>query len=104
MAISLGTVFQPHLHGVWVPAFAGTTTENYFSIPIVRGSHSVNSGISVIAINDINSGISQGRIAMVVRSIDSLAIRDNTNSTIPNGGCKRPIIRLSVITTPKCTG
>ena len=75
--------------------------KNYFSIPMVRGSHSVSSGISVIAISDISSGISHGRIAMVVRSIDSFAIRDSTNSTMPSGGCSRPIIRLSVITTPK---
>ena len=68
---------------------------------MVRGNHSVSSGISVIAISDINSGISHGRIAMVVRSIDSFAILDNTNSTMPSGGCSNPIIRLSVITTPK---
>ena len=42
--------------------------------PTTRGSHSVNSGIIVIAINDSNSGISQGRIATVVLSMDNLAI------------------------------
>ena len=75
--------------------------DSYFNIPMVRGSHSVSSGIIVIAISDIMSGISQGRIAMVVRSIDSFAIHDKTNSTMPSGGCNSPIIRLSVITTPK---
>ena len=58
----------------------------------------------MIAISDIMSGISQGRIAMVVRSSDNLAMRESTNSTIPSGGCSSPIMRLSVITTPKCTG
>src|SRR4029077_13750896 len=69
-----------------------------------RGNHRVNSGIIVMAINDINKGMSQGRIATVVRSIDNLAILDSTNSTMPSGGCNSPIIRLSVIMTPKCTG
>ena len=41
---------------------------------------------------------------MVVRSIDNLAMRESTNSTMPSGGCNNPIIRLSVIITPKCTG
>jgi hypothetical protein len=50
----------------------------YFSIPMVRGSHSVSSGISVIASSDINSGTSHGRIAIVARSIDSFAILDKT--------------------------
>ncbi len=40
---------------------------------------------------------------MVVRSNDSLATRESTNSTVPMGGCSRPIIRLSTITRPKCT-
>ena len=61
-------------------------------------------GMSVIAISDNSNGISQGRIAMVVRSIDRLAMRASTNSTIPSGGCRSPIIRLSVITTPKWIG
>jgi hypothetical protein len=41
---------------------------------------------------------------MVVRSTLSLATRASTNSTMPIGGCSRPIIRLSTITRPKCTG
>src|SRR5216683_5825917 len=86
------------------PGFRGDNNTNYFSIPTCRGSHSVNSGISVIASSDINSGISHGKIAIVVRSIDNFDIRDSTNSTMPSGGCNNPIIRLSVITTPKCTG
>src|SRR5262249_1204127 len=65
---------------------------------------SVSSGIIVIAINDSTSGINQGRIATVVLSIDNLAILDSTNSTMPSGGCSSPIMRLSVIITPKCTG
>src|SRR5262245_65859517 len=43
-------------------------------------------------------------MAMVVRSIDNLATLDRTKRTIPSGGCRRPIIRLSVIMKPKCTG
>ena len=58
----------------------------------------------MIAINDSNSGISQGRIATVVLSMDNLAILDNTNSTMPSGGWSSPIMRFSVIITPKCTG
>src|SRR5262245_11720766 len=58
----------------------------YLTIPASRGSHSVRSGIRVIAINDSSRGISHGRIAIVVRSIDSLAILDSTNSTMPRGG------------------
>src|SRR5882672_10579880 len=49
------------------------------------------------------SGTSHGSIAIVVRSTESLAVRDSTNSTVPNGGCNRPIIRLRTITRPKCT-
>ena len=41
---------------------------------------------------------------MVVRSIDNLAVLDSTNNTMPSGGCSSPIIKLSVIMTPKCTG
>ncbi|MCY1371319.1 hypothetical protein D9M69_584560 [compost metagenome] len=33
-----------------------------------------------------------------------LAMRASTNSTMPIGGCSTPIMRLSTITTPKCTG
>ena len=40
---------------------------------------------------------------MVVRSTESLATRASTNSTMPMGGCNRPIMRLSTITRPKCT-
>ena len=52
----------------------------------------------------MSSGTSQGKIAMVVRSTDSFATRDKTNSTMPSGGCSRPIIRFSVMIRPKCTG
>jgi hypothetical protein len=41
---------------------------------------------------------------MVVRSIDSLEMRASTHSTMPRGGCSKPLIRLSVIMTPKGTG
>jgi hypothetical protein len=53
-------------------------TQVYFSIPNVRGSHSTSSGISVMAISEPSRGISQGRIAMVVRSIVSFEMRDST--------------------------
>src|SRR5215475_12391073 len=82
----------------------GVLARSHFTSPTTRGSHSVSSGIIVIAINDSTSGINQGRIATVVLSIDNLAILDSTNSTMPSGGCSSPIIRLSVIITPKCTG
>src|SRR5258706_16178444 len=49
------------------------------------------------------SGTSQGNIAIVVRSTDSFAVRDSTNSTVPSGGGKRPDIRFSTITSPKWT-
>ena len=62
------------------------TNRGYLTNPTTRGSHSVNSGIIVIAISDSSSGISQGRIAIVVLSIDNLAILDSTNSTMPSGG------------------
>src|SRR5262249_481083 len=58
----------------------------YFTSPTTRGSHSVSSGIIVIAISDSNSGINQGRIATVVLSMDNLAILDSTNRTMPSGG------------------
>ena len=54
--------------------------------PICVGSQSVIAGTKVIRISATNSGTSQGRIAMVVRSTDSLATRDSTNSTMPSGG------------------
>ncbi|MCY1310519.1 hypothetical protein D9M70_607180 [compost metagenome] len=43
-------------------------------------------------------------MATVVRSTDSLETRANTNSTIPMGGCSRPIIRFSVMIRPKWIG
>ena len=49
------------------PAFTG---------PAIRGSHSVSSGMSVMATSDASSGMSQGRIAMVVRSTDLGGQRD----------------------------
>src|SRR5215475_7986780 len=78
--------------------------KRYLTIPSTRGNHSVKSGIIVIAISDSNKGMSQGRMATVVRSMESFAILDKTKSTMPRGGCNSPIIRLSVIMTPKCTG
>jgi hypothetical protein len=42
-------------------------------------------------------------MAIVVRSTESLAVRDSTNSTVPSGGCRSPIMRLSTITRPKWT-
>ena len=54
--------------------------------PICVGSHSVMAGMKVIRISATSSGTSQGRIAMVVRSTDSFAIRERTNSTMPSGG------------------
>ena len=53
--------------------------------------------------SDPSSGTSHGRIAIVVRSTDSFATRASTNSTMPIGGCNRPIIRFSTITRPKWT-
>lgn len=47
----------------------------YRIMPMVRGSQSVSSGMKVIANSAAKSGISQGRIAMVVRSTESLATR-----------------------------
>ena len=41
---------------------------------------------------------------MVVRSKLRPATRASTNSTIPMGGCSRPIIRFSTITRPKWIG
>ena len=51
-----------------------------------------------------SSGTSHGRIAIVVRSSDSSRTRASTNSTMPIGGCSRPIIRFSTTIRPKCTG
>jgi hypothetical protein len=47
-----------------------------FTSPAIRGSHSVSSGMSVMATSDASSGTSQGRIAMVVRSTDLGGQRD----------------------------
>ena len=54
--------------------------------PRVRGSQSVIAGIKVIATSARSKGTSHGSIAIVVRSIESLATRERTKSTIPNGG------------------
>jgi hypothetical protein len=64
----------------------GREDRRYFTNPSVRGSHSVSSGMSVIAMREARSGRSQGRIAMVVRSTDIFEIRASTNSTMPSGG------------------
>src|SRR5688572_26875752 len=61
-------------------------------------------GTYVRTTSAIKSGTSQGKMAMVVRSTLSFATRASTNSTMPMGGCNRPIIKLSTITSPKCTG
>src|SRR6185369_10407078 len=45
----------------------------YLTMPMVRGSQSVRSGIRVMAMSDAKRGMSQGKIAMVARSIDKLA-------------------------------
>ena len=73
-------------------------------VPWSEGSQSVISGMSVMAISEPRRGMSQGRIAMVARSIERFATRASTNSTMPSGGWSRPIIRLSVMTTPKWIG
>src|SRR5213078_3484043 len=54
--------------------------------------------------SDKSSGTSHGKIAIVVFSTDSRATRASTNSTIPIGGCSKPIIRFNTITNPKWTG
>ncbi|SPT39499.1 Uncharacterised protein [Achromobacter denitrificans] len=54
-----------------------------------------------MAISATNSGSSHGRMAMVVRSTDSRETLANTNSTMPMGGCSRPIIRFKTMIRPK---
>src|SRR5262249_44419022 len=66
-----------------------------------RGSHSEICGMYVISIREGHSGTSHGMIAIVVFSTDSPDTRASTNSTIPIGGCRRPIIRFSTMTRPK---
>src|SRR5437867_1722469 len=48
--------------------------------------------------------MSHGKMAMVVFSTERLATRASTNSTMPIGGCNKPIIRFSTMISPKCTG
>src|SRR5690606_6360726 len=72
--------------------------------PIMSGSHMLTLGKYVMMISARNSGTSQGRIAIVVRSTDSFDTRASTNSTMPSGGCSRPIIRFRVMTRPKWIG
>src|SRR5258708_39190532 len=67
------------------------------------GSHRTISGMYVHTMSAANRGTSQGNIAIVVRSTDSFAVRDSTNSTVPRGGGRGADLRLRTHPRPQGT-
>lgn len=72
-------------------------------MPKRSGINVTNGGIYVMRKSTPKRTNNIGVIALMIILSDVSEIPETTKRSIPNGGVDRPIIILSVITTPKCT-